>query len=46
MVGRRSFAHVNPDGRDLTFRVRSAGDLRGVRDWAVGEDLAWGRRTS
>lgn len=43
MVARRYFAHVSPEGRDVTYRAKAAGYLRGARDWALGEDIAWGQ---
>jgi uncharacterized protein YkwD len=42
MVARRYFAHVTPDGRSLSDRVRATGYLARSRDWALGEDIAWG----
>jgi hypothetical protein len=42
MVGRHYFAHVSPEGRDLTNRVQKVGYLRGARDWDIGENIAWG----
>ena len=42
MVARGYFAHVTPDGRSVTDRVRSTGYLGGSNDWALGEDIGWG----
>jgi uncharacterized protein YkwD len=42
MVARSYFAHVTPDGRSVTDRVRAAGYLGGSNDWALGEDIGWG----
>jgi hypothetical protein len=46
MVRRRYFAHVSPEGRNATDRVRAARYLRGARTWAVGEDIGWGTGSS
>jgi uncharacterized protein YkwD len=42
MVARGYFAHVTPDGRSVTDRVRDTGYLSGANDWAIGEDIGWG----
>jgi uncharacterized protein YkwD len=42
MVARGYFAHVTPDGRSLSDRVRATGYLARSRDWALGEDIGWG----
>jgi uncharacterized protein YkwD len=42
MVARSYFAHVSPDGRSVTDRVRATGYLGGSSDWALGEDIGWG----
>jgi uncharacterized protein YkwD len=42
MVARGFFAHVTPDGRSVTDRVRATGYLGGSQDWALGEDIGWG----
>jgi uncharacterized protein YkwD len=42
MVARRYFAHVTPEGRSVTDRVRQTGYLSGSQDWALGEDIGWG----
>jgi uncharacterized protein YkwD len=42
MVARGFFAHVTPDGRSVTDRVRATGYLGGSGDWALGEDIGWG----
>lgn len=43
MVRKRFFGHVSPGGSTLTTRVRRGTTyLRGVRRWALGENLAWG----
>ena len=42
MVARGFFAHVTPDGRSVTDRVRQTGYLGGSQDWALGEDIGWG----
>jgi uncharacterized protein YkwD len=41
MVRRSYFAHVSPEGKTLSHRVRRAGYLRGARRWALGEDIGW-----
>jgi uncharacterized protein YkwD len=42
MVARGFFAHVTPDGRSVTERIRQSGYLGGSQDWALGEDIGWG----
>jgi uncharacterized protein YkwD len=42
MVARGYFAHVTPEGRSVTDRVRATGYLGGSSDWALGEDIGWG----
>jgi uncharacterized protein YkwD len=43
MVRRRFFAHVCPQGSTLKSRARSAKYLnKSVRDYSLGENLAWG----
>jgi uncharacterized protein YkwD len=42
MVARSYFAHVTPEGRSMTDRVRATGYLGGSGDWALGEDIGWG----
>src|SRR4051794_33141625 len=42
MVARGYFAHVTPDGRSVTDRIRASGYLGGSGDWALGEDIGWG----
>jgi uncharacterized protein YkwD len=42
MVARGYFAHVTPDGRSVTDRVRETGYLSGAGDWAIDEDIGWG----
>jgi uncharacterized protein YkwD len=42
MVARGYFAHVTPDGRSVTDRIRATGYLGGSGDWALGEDIGWG----
>jgi uncharacterized protein YkwD len=46
MVARGFFAHVTPDGRSVTDRVRATGYLGGSNDWALGEDIGWGTGTA
>ena len=43
MVARRYFAHVTPDGRRLSDRLRATGYITGSVAWHVGETLCWGR---
>jgi uncharacterized protein YkwD len=42
MVGRDYFAHASPGGTTMESRVRHAGYLHSVREWWLGEALAWG----
>jgi uncharacterized protein YkwD len=42
MVTRGYFAHVTPEGRSVTDRVRATGYLGGSGDWKLGEDIGWG----
>ena len=42
MVKREYFSHRNPEGRNSTDRIRSAGYMSGGGRWTVGENLAWG----
>ena len=42
MVRRGYFSHRNPEGRNSTARIRSAGYMSGGGRWTVGENLAWG----
>ena len=46
MVRRRFFSHVCPDGSTLKTRVRKGTRYinKSVRDWSLGENLAWGSR--
>ncbi len=37
------FAHESPGGGDVRSRVADAGYLGGVREWWLGEALAWGQ---
>lgn len=43
MVSRRYFAHVTPEGKGLSDRLRASGYISGRVAWHVGEGLAWGR---
>jgi uncharacterized protein YkwD len=47
MVRERFFAHVSPHGSTLTTRIRKGTKYltSSVRDWALGENLAWGSRS-
>ena len=45
MVARGYFAHVTPEGKSVTDRVRETGYLGGSHDWALGEDIGWGTST-
>ena len=45
MVARGYFAHVTPEGKSVTDRVRETGYLGGSQDWALGEDIGWGTST-
>lgn len=42
MVRQGFFDHVSPTGSTMTERIRSTQYLSGVRNWSVGENLAWG----
>jgi uncharacterized protein YkwD len=42
MVKRKYFSHENPEGRNSTARIKSAGYMSGGGRWTVGENLAWG----
>jgi uncharacterized protein YkwD len=42
MVDEHFFAHVSPDGIELTERVRATGYLDQPGSWAIGENIAWG----
>jgi uncharacterized protein YkwD len=42
MATRDFFAHDAPGGATLQSRVKQAGYLGGVREWWLGEALAWG----
>lgn len=42
MVQESFFAHVAPDGRQLTDRLTDAGYLGPPGSWVVGENIAWG----
>jgi uncharacterized protein YkwD len=46
MVRERFFGHVSPGGSTLTKRVRNGTKYinESVRDWSLGENLAWGSR--
>jgi uncharacterized protein YkwD len=46
MVARAYFAHVTPEGRSVTDRVRATGYLSGSADWALGEDIGWGTESA
>jgi uncharacterized protein YkwD len=48
MVRRRFFDHVGPHGDTVVERLRAVGYLHldPSARWAVGENLAWGRRAS
>jgi uncharacterized protein YkwD len=46
MVARRYFAHVSPEGRSVSDRIRATGYLGGSSDWALGEDIGWGTGTA
>jgi uncharacterized protein YkwD len=43
MAGRDFFGHVSPGGATMQSRVKHAGYLGGVREWWLGEALAWGQ---
>lgn len=42
MIKQGYFEHVSPTGKDVVDRLRSTGYLGRVRNWLVGENLAWG----
>lgn len=42
MIKQQYFEHVSPAGKDVVDRLLSAGYLGRVRNWLVGENLAWG----
>jgi uncharacterized protein YkwD len=42
MASRDYFGHVSPGGATMQARVKHAGYLGGVREWWLGEALAWG----
>jgi uncharacterized protein YkwD len=42
MAQRDFFAHESPGGATVQSRVKQAGYLGGVREWWLGEALAWG----
>ncbi len=42
MVDNKYFEHVSKSGRDVVDRLNSTGYLGRARNWAVGENLAWG----
>lgn len=42
MADRNYFAHASPAGTTMEKRVRHAGYLRDVREWWLGEAIAWG----
>ncbi len=42
MVKQGFFAHVTPDGKQLTDRLTDAGYLGQPGSWVVGENIAWG----
>lgn len=43
MAAHDFFAHVSPGGATVEARVKRAGYLGGVREWWLGEALAWGQ---
>jgi uncharacterized protein YkwD len=43
MAAHDFFAHVSPGGKTVQSRVKRAGYLGGVREWWLGEALAWGQ---
>jgi uncharacterized protein YkwD len=43
MAAHDFFAHVAPGGTTVESRVKRAGYLGGVREWWLGEALAWGQ---
>ena len=42
MIEKRYFAHESKSGLDVVDRLLSTGYLGRVRNWLVGENLAWG----
>lgn len=42
MISKRYFEHVSATGKDVVDRLLSTGYLGRVRNWLVGENLAWG----
>jgi uncharacterized protein YkwD len=46
MAAHDFFAHDSPAGTTVSSRVRSAGYLGGVREWWLGEALAWGKASA
>jgi uncharacterized protein YkwD len=42
MVKQQFFAHVSPDGSELTDRLTDVGYLGSPGAWLVGENIAWG----
>jgi uncharacterized protein YkwD len=43
MVAERFFAHVAPDGEQLTSRLLRAGYIAASDEYMIGENLAWGQ---
>lgn len=43
MAGHDYFAHDSPGGSTMESRIRRSGYLRSVREWWLGEALAWGK---
>jgi uncharacterized protein YkwD len=46
MAAHDFFAHDSPAGTTVSSRVKHAGYLGGVREWWLGEALAWGRSSA
>jgi uncharacterized protein YkwD len=42
MVSEKFFAHVSPEGSELTDRLTGVGYLGNPGSWIVGENIAWG----
>ena len=42
MVSEQFFAHVSPEGSELTDRLTGVGYLGNPGSWIVGENIAWG----
>jgi uncharacterized protein YkwD len=42
MARRNYFSHVSLVGESFVDRIRETGYLRGVRRWALGENIGWG----